>query len=236
MLKAIMRRILVWFMNTKFYHWLLLRVIPFIRFTTYYTRLRGNKYHEGYRILQPGQIILTVDEKKLTSVLIPGLMSHAAACVALRQERGVFGEDKYEVREMTHTNYTYSDFFDICKESSRVLIVDCLDWDSDYKKLWCDAVESLKDAEYDVEFELGVKALYCSELIYQADRIAHFKRFGVEGNLLRVDLSDIAGLGRKYLSPDGLLFAKNIRCIWDSDGILSGMMGEDIEKYVDAKR
>lgn len=188
----------------------------------YYTKIRGNKYHEGWNMLSPSDIILTVDDKKLTGMLIPGVMSHAALCVAKRPSG-------YEVVEMTHTDYTQSDFFDICKESSRVLIIQCLDWDLDYQRMVIEAARSLKNAKYDVEFELGVQSLYCSELVYQSDKIAYFNRYEKEGTLLQVDLSDLAGLGRPYLSPDGLLFAKNIRCKWDSDGQLAGKIGPQIE-------
>jgi len=56
---------------------------------------------------------------------------------------------------------------------------------------------------------MGVKALYCSELVYQSD----FER------RLDVNLEDLAGLGRKYISPDGLYKAKNVRVVWDSDEV-----------------
>lgn len=89
------------------------------------------------------------------------------------------------------------------------------------------AAHSLSKAKYDVEFLLGVEALYCSELIYMADQIAAHKL----GELprLKVDLTDLVGLGRPYLSPDGLLFADNIHCIWDSDYEVNGFTGPQIE-------
>lgn len=189
----------------------------------YYTKIRGNKYHEGHNMLSLGDIVITVDDKKLTGLLIPGVMSHAALCIGLRPEG-------YEIAEMTHTDFTFSDFFDICKESSRVLIMECVDWDYFYRQEVVKAAVELKNAKYDVEFELGVESLYCSELVYQADKIAYFRSFLKEGKLLNVDLSDLAGLGRPYLSPDGLMVAKNVRCKWDSDGLLSGKTGPEIEK------
>jgi hypothetical protein len=195
-----MKRILLFIMQTKFYSWLLLHIIPYIRFTTYYTSLRGNKYHQGYDLLRPGHIILTVDRKKLTSLLIPGDFSHAAFCV------GKYPEE-YEVAEMTHTNYTKSHFFDICKEADRVVILECPDFSAGYIQQMIDNCMSFETATYDLSFDLGVKALYCSELVYQAD----FRR------ILKVDLSDLAGLGRAYISPDGLYAAKNVRVVWDSD-------------------
>lgn len=226
-------KMLLWFMQTRLYKYLLLNVIPFVRFSMYYTRLRGNKYHEGWQLLQRGHIIVTVDEKKLTGMLIPGFMSHAALCVGKRDV-----SHEYEIVEMTHTNFTYSDFFDICKESSHVMILNCEDWDKDYKERVILAAHSLHNAKYDVEFELGVEALYCSELVLQADKIAYKELLkevdasSAEDCKLKVDLSDLAGLGRPYLSPDGLLFAKNVRVVWDSDGNLAGKLGPEVEKIL----
>lgn len=219
------KSILIWLMHTRFYKWLLKDVIPYVRGTTYYTSMRGRKYHEGYANLQPGDIITTVDKKKLTSLLIPGEMAHAAICVGLVSQGAPF-----EVAEMTHTNYTESFFFDICKESDRVVILRCVDWVGTYRQAVIDAALSLKGAAYDVEFILGIEALYCSELELQCDLIAADK-LGVDPRLM-VDLSDLAGLGRPYLSPDGLLFAKNVICIWDSDGVWTGLMGPEIESLL----
>jgi len=196
-----MKMLLVWLMNTQAYGWMLKHVIPYIRFTTYYTSLRGAKYQDGYRKLEPGHIILTIDKKKLTSLLIPGDFAHAALCVSKFSTSG-----NYEIAEMTHTDYTKSYFFDLCKEADRVVIMKCHDWDEEYtKKVIAKCIE-FEDAIYDVKFGFGVKALYCSELVYQSD----FER------RLDVNLEDLAGLGREYISPTGLYHANNIEIVWDS--------------------
>lgn len=197
-----MKRILIFIMHTNLFRWLLKDVIPYIRFTTYYTSLRGNKYHKGYELLKAGHILLTLDRKKLTSLLIPGDFSHAAFCVGKHPEL-------YEVAEMTHQDYCKSHFFDICKEADRVVILECPDFSNGYIQLMIEKCKSFEGAVYDTDFSLGVEALYCSELVYQSD----FKR------ILQVDLSDIAGLGRPYLSPDGLYAAKNVKIVWDSDNV-----------------
>ena len=141
-------------MQTKIYRYLLKHVIPYIRFTTYYTNLRGKKYHKLYECLG-GDIILTIDKE---TYYIVEEFSHAAYCVSL--------DKKWEVSEMTHSDYTKSCFFDICKESDRVVIMrvkKCT-----YIQVM-DAIKkckSFEDAKYDAEFSLGIKELYCSELIY----------------------------------------------------------------------
>lgn len=198
--EKLMQGIFIWIMKTRAYKYLLLKIIPFIRFSLYYTKLKGNQYYSGYKILRPGHILLTTDKVKLTSFLIPGDFTHAALCVSKDSE-------EYEIAEMTHQNYTKSYFFDLCKEADRVVILECVDFTDGYIMKMIEKCKSFENTKYDVSFDLGVKELYCSELIYQAD----FKR------LLDCDLSDIVGLNTKYISPDGLYKTKNVKLLWDSE-------------------
>lgn len=211
----IYRRLVMWLMSTKLWSASLRHVIPFIRFSCYYPGIRGTAFKAGYDVLFPGDIILTVDYKKLTTFLIPGTFAHAALCL---QASDYYNEDP-EIAEMTHTDYTQSDFFDLCKEADRVVILRCVDWPDAYFWAVIEKAKSFSKCKYDQQFTLGVEALYCSELIYQAD----FER------RLKCDLSDFAGLGREYLSPDGILFAKNIKVIWDSSSQLDGLTGPECE-------
>lgn len=201
---GILRHVLVWITNSRAYTYLLIHIIPYIRFTTYYTSFKGYQYHNGYKLLKPGHIILTKDNRKLTTVLIGGIFTHAAFVV------GKYGTPSYpnfEVAEMTHTNFTKSHFFDICKESDRVVILECPDFTSEYVNEMVDKCLTFEGATYDTTFEFGISKLYCSELVYQAD----FKR------VLQVDLTDLAGLGREYISPTGLFEAKNVKVVYDSE-------------------
>ncbi len=186
-------------MQTKWYSYLLLYIIPYIRFSTYYTTMRGWKYKRGYKLLQPGDILVTIDRKKLTTLLIGGEFTHAALCVS------IIGE--WEISEMTHTNYTKSCFFDLCKEADRVVILRCKDWDNRYIHEVIEKCKTFVDCKYDIDFDFGVKELYCSELVYQSD----FER------RLKVDISDLAGIGQPYVSPTDIFEAKNIIIVWDSD-------------------
>jgi hypothetical protein len=186
-------------MSTNSYAWALKHVIPYIRFTTYYTDFPGKSFYSGYSVLKAGDIILTQDSKKLTGKLIPGEFAHAALCVSKNK--------KWETSEMTHEDYRLSTFFDICKESDRVVIIRCPDWDKEYIKKVVAKCKSFEGALYDAQFSLGVKALYCSELVYESD----FE------HRLTVNLEDLAGIGRPYISPDGLYKAQNASCVWDSD-------------------
>ena len=195
------RRLLLWLMQTHFYKWLLHSVIPYIRFTTYYTSMSGVSFHAGHDVLEPGDIILAVDRKKLTSLLIPGNFSHAALCV------GKHPDAAFEVIEMTHDDCVRRHFFEACKESDRVLILRA-PWTPEQKVRAIARAEEFFEAKvpYDQEFVLGVKALYCSELILACD----------VDKVLRFDLSDLAGLGRLYLSPDGIAACPDMIVVWDS--------------------
>lgn len=193
-------------MQTEVYEWLLINIIPFVRFSLYYTSFKGWKYKRGYRLLRKGHILLTIDSKKLTTLLIPGEFTHAALCVDKSPNC------EWEVSEMTHTNYTKSCFFDLCKEADRVVIGSCEDWDSDYiDQVLVPTCKSFENEKYDFAFKLGIKALYCSELVYLSD---------VEKRL-KVNLEDLAGLGRPYVSPTGIYNSPNFKVIWDSDDELS---------------
>jgi hypothetical protein len=197
----IIPRFKAWLMTTRVYHWLLKHVIPYIRLTTYYTSMRGVKYHAVYDAIQPGDIILSVDDKKLTTFLIGGEFSHAAMCVSK--------DKKWEVSEMTHTDYTKSTVSDICYEASRVVVLRCRDFDEKYTQAVVDKCKSFDGVPYDNMFELGVEALSCSELVYEAD----FER------RLDVNLEDVVGLGQLYISPTGLWNSINTIIVADTDKV-----------------
>jgi hypothetical protein len=246
-MKSLKRKLILWFMESTLYRSIIIKVVPFIRFNFYYTKLRGESYHEGYAKLQAGHMIGTIDYSKLTGMLIPkvsgGILSHAALCVGKRnpeflQINGLenINGKGLEVVEMTHSDFTFSDFFDIVKESERVIIFDCMDWDLEHKKKVIEAAISLRKATYDVEFEFGISSLYCSELIYLADTIANNKDYYLEvanpKPIIQANPSDLMGLGRQYISPDGLLTAKNIKVVWDSKGELTGKTGSEISDII----
>lgn len=199
LLKSFLKSKVRQLMNQRWFSTLMLKIIPYIRLTTYYTSFEGWKYHRGYKLLKPGDIIVTKDAKKLTSFLIPGEWAHAALCVSK--------DEVFEVAEMTHEDYRRSCFWDLTRESTSICIYRCKDWDEEYTKKVIEKCKSFSDCKYDIEFKLGIKALYCSELVYQSD----FEK------RLKVSLDDVALIGVKYISPDGLANAKNVELVWDSD-------------------
>lgn len=213
-MKSIYKKFIVWLMGTKIYEKVVMKIVPFIRFSTYYPDFTGFQFKRGYALLKKGDFVLVKDNKKLTGILIPGEWDHAAQIIDVGSE--------WEVSEMTHTNYTKSCFFDICAKGDRVAIFRCPKFDDNYiDNVVIPTCKSFSPAIYDVEFkgaevgtmttlntmQLGIPALYCSELIYLSDPE---KRLGA-------DLTDLIGIGRPYISPDGLAKAANVYCVWDSD-------------------
>lgn len=187
-----------WLMTTKFYKHVVLKVIPYVRFTTYYPTMNGKKFSKIYEVAEPGDIILTIDRKKLTTVLIPGEFSHAGMVVS---KDGV-----WETAEMTHNHYDKTCLFDMAKSSDRIVIMR----PTLPQSVINDAIEKCKSfegADYDTSFSLGVEALYCSELIYES----------YENNSLGIDISDLLGMGKPYISPSGLYTAKNLEVVLDTD-------------------
>ena len=186
-------------MDSRIYSYLMSHVVWRIRFTVYYTQFPGWQYHKLYRELQPGDIVLSTDGKKLTTMLIPGVWSHAAVCVSKNQV--------FEIAELVHDGYRKSTFSDFCYESTRVCVLRPRAFDQPYIKKFIANVLGFEGAPYDTQFQLGVKALYCSELIYLSD----------EERLLNCNLEDLAGLGREYISPDGI-FNSDVEVIMDTLG------------------
>lgn len=193
---------LVWLTGTKVYNWALTNVIPHIRFSLYYTSMRGWKYHRGYKLLKKGHMILTTDKHKLSTVVIGGEFAHAGLCVSK--------DEDFECAEMTHKNFTRSCFSDMCYEADRIVILECVDWDEKYvDEVLIPTCLTFSNAKYDNQFklDLGNEFLYCSEMIYSADKERR----------LQANTEDLVALGRPYISPTGLYKAKNVRVIWDSD-------------------
>jgi len=189
-----------WLVKLPWYRHFLMNIIPYIRFSLYYTDMSGVKYNALNKVMQPGDVLLCIDKRKLTTKLIPGEFSHAAMCVS--------NDGVWETSEMTHHDYAKRCLFDICKESDRVVILRP-QLDKTIIDQAVDKCKSFQQAKYDIEFSLGVEALYCSELVYES----------YANNSLEADISDLAGLGKQYISPSGLYAARKLKIIIDSDNL-----------------
>lgn len=208
------RKIAYAIVASEFYTNLLEKVIPYIRLTTYYPRFPRFKFQSLYDMVQVGDILLTNDYRKLTTLLIPGDWAHAAIVVGK-------GIDKIEVVEMTHVGFHKTDIHKVCAESERVRIKRVNDprWDAEkfVENAWKHEGSKynfafLAKEKKDPRNKNGDKmhrSNYCSQLVTQAD----------EDNILDVNWDDLAGLGVPYISPDGLDKGKNLDTIYDTGDV-----------------
>lgn len=218
MFKKLWYTILFKIIRSSTYNWIMKKVIPFIRFSTYYA-LPDNKSfiqwgsleRRGYKHLKAGDLVFTIDNKKLASKIIgsatknvggkePYFMpSHVALCIDVGSE--------FEIAEMTHHDYTKSTWNDVCREATRVVIGRCKDWDQEYiNNTIIPMALSFKNKKYDNAFVMNVDSLACSELPYFADLE---KR-------AQVNLQPVIG-DQPYITPVGWVLGKNIEIIWDSN-------------------
>ena len=197
------RGLLIAAMDCRIYNWAMRWIVPRIRFTWHHAKLPGWKYWRGLRKLKPGHVILTYSRWQLTSMCIPGELTHAAMCV-----RPMYKE--VECAEMVSSGWRIVSFWEVCL-ASRVVILRCDDWDNDYTEMVIANCESFEGTNYDRQFGLSSWLLSCAELIWHSD---FEKRADVE-------LSDLMGL-RKYIKPDDYYAAAikpgtNLAVVWDSD-------------------
>ena len=208
-IRKILRIIILRFFETRLCEFLMWNIIPYIRFTFYYTSFRGWRYQRGYKFVKPGRIILTNDSWKFTAFIIPGPWSHATLCVTRDSE--------FEIAEMTHRHFTRSTFYDLCHESTRVGIFECTDWDEEYVKTVIKTCLTYKDALYGLR--KGPKFLSCSKMIVASD----------PEHRLKASHEDALGLGMSYVSPTDISEALNIRKVWDSDDEVQPCWDDEIQ-------
>lgn len=187
-------------MKTSAYRFFLKYLIPNL---TFFTATGPNYYlkQEIREKMKPGDVILSKSSGHLTNVLIGGTYSHAAIVV---------GPDR--IAEMTANGFDIVDVDKFCKQSTRICLLRLLKEDDEYGRSMAEKAMTFANSEYDLDFTLGVESLYCSELAYQSD---YERRF-------QCDLTDLAGIGRPYISPVGLYQAKGLSDIleWTDKSLL----------------
>lgn len=191
MFKNLKVKLILWLMKSRSYRFFLKYIIPNLTFFT----ATGPNYYFKERVrerMKPGDVLLSKSSGHLTNVLIGGTYSHAALVVGPNR-----------IAEMTANGFDIVDVDKFCKQSTRICLLRLKNEDDDYGKEMSYKALEFANAEYDLDFTLGVETLYCSELCYQSD---FEKRFSC-------DLTDLAGIGRPYISPVGLYEAKGLKIV-----------------------
>lgn len=196
------KKLIIWLMKTKLYKWIVLKLIPKLKYPTIHTKLNGQTYNLFYEILKPGDVLLSKNKWSMSSLLVPGDFSHAAFCVSKDGKNEIIEAVAQGVRTVT--------FYDFYKDCSDIAILRGSGelFTPGYIARMCHKAIYFYNNRtgYDYMFEFGVDALYCSELIAHID---FDQKFGFS-------YMDLAGLGRYYISPTGILHGKNIEVIVDS--------------------
>lgn len=213
MLSKLKVKFILWLMKTFAYRFFLKYIIPNLTLFT----ATGPTYFFKQRLrekMKPGDVLLSKSSGHLTNVLIGGTYSHAAFVV-----------DTDKIAEMTANGFDIVDVDKFCKQTTRVCLLRLKEEDDAYGILMAKKAMEFADAQYDLDFSLGVEALYCSELAYQCD---YEKRF-------KCDLSDLAGIGRPYISPVGLYRAEGLKVIteWTDKDFFTKHADEWIKKVVE---
>lgn len=201
MFKKIKTKIILWIMSCRGYKFFLKYIIPNLTFFT----ATGPNYFFKERVrekMRPGDVILSKSSGHLTNVLIGGKYSHAALVLEFDQ-----------IAEMTANGFDVVDVDKFCKQSTRIALLRLKEEDEQYGLQMAYRALTFANAAYDLDFDLGVEALYCSELCFQADFEQRFE----------CDLTDLAGIGRAYVSPEGLYSARGLKVVdeWIDRSLIS---------------
>lgn len=175
-------------MGTKFYRFSLKYIIPQMQFF-HATGPSFSVKEDIRRRMRAGDIVLTKSSFHLTNLLIGGRFSHAAIVV---------GPDK--IAEMTANGFDVRTVDEFSKHCTKICILRLSPDDEEYAQKMAETAMSFYNRDYDYRFSLGIEALYCSELIYQSD----------VDKRIRFDLTDLVGMKKPYISPEGIYEAYGI--------------------------
>lgn len=191
MFKPVLRKFIRWLLSTRLCAFFVKYVIPEVKF--FHAPGPSWRVKQDFKqTMRIGDILLSKSRGHLTNLLIPGKFSHAAI---------VIGKNK--IAEMKANDFDVVDFEHFSKHTTRLALLRLRPYEKEYARQMANKAMSFSSARYDRLFSLGVDALYCSELCYEAD----FQR------RMKADLSDLEGLGQKYISPVGLYEAPGLHAV-----------------------
>ena len=182
-------------MSTWFYRFVSREIIPRVYFWFNPIKDYGELAYL-HTIVQPGDFLTSTTWNKLSSLIIPGKIDHAAIYV---------GEGM--VVEMVGTGWQRVSLDDFWRHSTNMAVLRHTYWCENYSWEMCGRANSLEGTRYDLQFRIDASpALYCSELLLVCDY----------ENRAQFNLGDLAGLGYKYLSPTGVFNARGCEKVFNT--------------------
>lgn len=161
-------------------------------------KLYNTKYNKLYEKLKKGQLILSVNKLSITKLLIPGEFTHISFCVSK--------DINAELHSIYINGYTKESFKNLCLNSTRITIIECLDFTDKYIEKYIEEIQKYKEYDYNYNLKKNTDNIVCSDLILKADIDKKIK-MPIGNNFLKNNM---------YI-PDAFLKASNINIVADSD-------------------
>jgi uncharacterized protein YycO len=188
---------MAWFMSTWLYRFISLHIIPHLYY--WFSPNRPiDEFYDMEDLIAPGDFLVSTSRFKLTHLIISGIggyPDHAAIYI---------GDGK--VIEMVGTGWNKIPLRQFWREATNMAVIRLKKRDKAYASVMIQRALDMEGVEYDLWFEPSLDFLYCSELCGHCD---------IE-NRAEFNLDDLKGLGRKYLSPKGVMYAKGCEIVYDT--------------------
>lgn len=203
-MKSIKSKLILFLFETRLYNWFVKNILPHI-YLRKKNNLDANRIYLGIdKALSEylnqsvksarGIVIGSRDPSKLSGKLIPGDVDHV----------GIL--DCGYVIEAVAEGVVKTTLEEFISRSEGVILCYGYKWDKEYRNNIANIANTFIGIGYDRKFKFGTEALYCSELVFESD---------IEGRC-SYDSSDLAGIGRDYISPIGIVEAVGMTRIYDS--------------------
>lgn len=141
-----------------------------------------------------GVVIGSRDPSKLAGKVIPGDIDHV----------GIL--DCGYVIEAKANGVIKTPLDEFILEAEGIVLCYGIKWNKEYRNDIANKANTFIGRPYDRKLSFGSSALYCSEVCFESD----FNK------ICKYDTTDLAGIGRDYISPVGVLEAVGMTRIYDS--------------------
>ena len=150
----------------------------------------------------PGVVISTRDSSRVSGLVVPTDLDHTAL-ISCWDEK----ESDFKIVQALADGVVETYLQDLLVDCEGFVAHVGAKWGYDYRLHMVEIARSFIGKPYDSEFQFGVEALYCSEIVYLADK----------EKIVKYDTSDLAGIGTKYISPKGITEGVGMLKLFDSE-------------------